>query len=422
MKIARAVIGANFGDEGKGLVTDYLVTEHQSDLVIRFNGGSQAGHTVVTPDGRRHVFSHFGSGSFSGAATLLSRFFIVNPMIYVREQLELAIKFPQCMDVKIDLNAPVTTPFDMMLNQMAEQNRGGSRHGSCGLGIGETIERSEKFLNLKAEFLTDEASLREMLLMIRQQWVPTRKKQLGLDDSQDRILMSDALIENYLADVRFMIENTELVNDAELIRASSSPVFEGAQGLLLDQEHEFFPHVTRSNTGIQNVLVLANESGIREVEAYYTTRSYLTRHGAGPLSNELDRKPFLKVEDQTNITNDWQGSLRFAHLDTSLVKKSIISDLLKNRSNVKVRPRLVITCLDQVDAVTTVYHEGRENFLKPLKSDDVGDMIAKRIGFFGNHLKSFGPTQTHVVDYIKAEDLKIEMEDTGSRRKRKVAM
>ena len=408
MSIARAVIGANFGDEGKGLATDYLVAEHRSDLVVRFNGGSQAGHTVTTPDGNRHVFSHFGSGSFSGAATLLSRFFIVNPMIYVREQLELAIKFPLCMDVKIDTNAPVTTPFDMLLNQRAEQKRGSSRHGSCGLGIGETIERTEKFFNLKAEYLTDESSLREMLLMIRNQWVPVRKQQLGLDDSMDDVIFSDAVIENYLADVNFMIGNTELVNDVEVIKASKNPIFEGAQGLLLDQSHEYFPHVTRSNTGIKNVLNLAGESGIREVEAYYITRSYFTRHGAGPLPRELKAKPFEKIVDKTNITNEWQGSLRFALLDTSLVRKTILGDLMTNNTNIKVKSRLVVTCLDQLDETSVVYHEGRENYLKVLRNYDVGDLIAQRIGFFGNHIKSFGPTRDHVVDYIQAEDAKIE--------------
>lgn len=408
MNAIRAVIGANFGDEGKGLLTDYLVSEHRSDLVVRFNGGSQAGHTVVTPDGHRHVFSHFGSGSFAGAATLLSRFFILNPMIFVREQLELAIKFPLCMDVKVDPTALVTTPFDMLLNQMAEVKRGDSRHGSCGLGIGETIERSEKFLKVTMQDLADEANLLLLLTRIKNEWVPHRKKQLGLDDSKDEIFNSDALIENYLADVKFMVDNTEMISDVEAIKASRNPVFEGAQGLLLDQNHEYFPHVTRSNTGIKNVLNLAGESGFREIEAYYVTRAYLTRHGAGPLARELDRKPFPKVVDQTNLTNDWQGSLRFAHLDTTLVRKSIVADLMTNQTNIRVRPRLAITCLDQVDETTLVYHEGRENFLKQHRLYDIGDLIAKRIGYFGNHFKSFGPTRDHVVDYMKTEDQKIE--------------
>lgn len=420
MNSARAVIGANFGDEGKGLMTDYLVTEHQSDLVIRFNGGAQAGHTVQLPDGRRHVFSHFGSGSFAGAATLLSRFFIVNPMIFTREYSELAIKLPENMDVKIDANAPVTTPFDMLLNQLVEQKRGESRHGSCGLGIGETIERGEKFLKLTAQHLTDETSLIGKLLAIRDTWVEIRKQQLGLDNSQDHILKSDVLIENYLNDVRFMIAQSIIVNGAETIQAAHNPVFEGAQGLLLDQDHEFFPHVTRSNTGIKNMLALAAEASIREVEVYYMTRAYLTRHGAGPLMDELPRLPW-KIVDETNISNDWQGSLRFANLNVDQLKKSIFDDLKSNYSNIKIKPRIAITCLDQVsaplpilqgDRYVNLYQTGADD-----SADDLGDQIARAVGLFGNHFKSFGPRRSDVVDYIREVDARIERESHKRRKK-----
>src|ERR1041384_2446319 len=81
-----AVIGANWGDEGKGLITDYLAAkEPDSSLVIRFNGGANAGHTVVTPAGLRHVFGHYGSGTLAGARTFLSRHFICNPILCNRE-------------------------------------------------------------------------------------------------------------------------------------------------------------------------------------------------------------------------------------------------------------------------------------------------------------------------------------------------
>lgn len=85
---ARAVIGASFGDEGKGLVTDYLCAIQGAGIVVRFNGGAQAGHTVVTPDGLRHVHHHFGSGTLWGTPTFLSQFFIVNPIAFLAELLE----------------------------------------------------------------------------------------------------------------------------------------------------------------------------------------------------------------------------------------------------------------------------------------------------------------------------------------------
>ncbi|HQA27479.1 MAG TPA: adenylosuccinate synthetase, partial [Candidatus Competibacteraceae bacterium] len=83
---AQAVIGAHFGDEGKGRVIDHYAAAAGTDgLVVRFNGGAQAGHTVVAPDGRRHVFSHVGSGAFAGAAAFLSRFFVAHPILFLKE-------------------------------------------------------------------------------------------------------------------------------------------------------------------------------------------------------------------------------------------------------------------------------------------------------------------------------------------------
>jgi adenylosuccinate synthase len=116
------------------------------------------------------------------------------------------------------------------------------------------------------------------------------------------------------------------------------PVFEGAQGLLLDQNNkEFFPHVTHSNTGMTNVNILCQQAGITDKEIYYVSRTYLTRHGAGPLPGE---DPNLHYEDNTNIKNQFQGALRFAPLDNKL-KERIHKDAGGNKY------KLVLTHCDQ---------------------------------------------------------------------------
>jgi adenylosuccinate synthase len=92
------------------------------------------------------------------------------------------------------------------------------------------------------------------------------------------------------------------------------PIFEGAQGLLLDQDNkQFFPHLTRSHTGMRNVRILCEQAGIGGVDVYYVSRTYLTRHGAGPLPGE-DRG--LSFEDNTNVEHSFQGKIRFAPLIT----------------------------------------------------------------------------------------------------------
>ena len=90
MKKVKVVIGANFGDEGKGLMTDYFASKEDNAIVVLHNGGAQRGHTVITPEGYRHVFRHFGSGAYVGAATYITKEFIVNPILFRQEYEKLA--------------------------------------------------------------------------------------------------------------------------------------------------------------------------------------------------------------------------------------------------------------------------------------------------------------------------------------------
>jgi len=340
---ATAVIGANFGDEGKGLMADFFAAINPvGTVVVRFNGGAQAGHTVVTPSGRRHVFHHFGSGSLAGARTFLSRFFIVNPFLWDKEQRELSVSFPRML---VDKRAMLSTPFDMLINQEVERFRGGQRHGSCGIGINETVERCS---GPRATFVGDIENpirFREKLREIADYSV-RRLEQLAVSPSDlfFEMLASETLVPTYLDLCEKFQRAVQLVESTTSVRDFDRIVFEGAQGLLLDEKHRFFPHVTRSRTGIHNAALLAAEIGLRNVQAVYVTRTYMTRHGAGPFPTERSGMTF---EDPTNAPNEWQGSLRFGELDTKLMAESISNDLLDARG-LNVEPCLAVTCLDQV--------------------------------------------------------------------------
>lgn len=321
---ALAVIGANFGDEGKGALVDYLCAREGAGVVVRFNGGAQAGHTVVTPDGPRHVFSHFGCGSFVGVPTFLSQHFVCNPILFARELKRLPMRarvfvHPECL---------VTTPADMSSNQMREWQRGAKAHGSCGVGFGSTIERSE--------YAAKNGMPR---LLMRDLWQSDRRVLRRLMDVFADIVLppvkvAEADVEEFLDACRTMATVTEPAT----IRDFRSPIFEGAQGLLLDQNSEYFPHVTRSNTGIRNVRELCAEAGIDKIDAYYVSRTYLTRHGAGPLPGE---DPALRYEDDTNVPHPWQGLLRFAPLDYVALYERCAADF-------GAQPKIVFTHCDQL--------------------------------------------------------------------------
>src|ERR1035438_469283 len=137
---AKVVIGAGLGDEGKGATVNALASS--DSIIVRYNGGSQSGHTVIH-DGIRHVFSHFGSGTLKGAATHLSRFFVCNPSAFLVEYNILSGHGIRPV-VTVSPQCPVTTIYDVVLNRIIETHRGSERHGSVGVGFGETLERCQR--------------------------------------------------------------------------------------------------------------------------------------------------------------------------------------------------------------------------------------------------------------------------------------
>lgn len=327
-KMNKITIGAGYGDEGKGLMTDYL--SGPNTTVVRHNGGAQAGHTVVTPEGYRHVFHHIGSGTFRGAETYLSRHFVANPIIFRREYTSL----PMSPRVTLHPDCPVTTPYDMMVNQAREMARGVSRHGSCGLGFGETIARQATISLRVGELANDISSTLEAI----RQYCAEEISHLGIDLP----VWDPGIFEAFMADCAFM---THFPTADHSYLSGRELVFEGAQGLMLDMDHRHFPHVTRSKTGIHNATSILREIGQTSAEVHYVTRAYKTRHGAGPLAGEEPMPNW--VIDPTNHPNDWQGSLRYGRLDVEELMNEINRDM-EESNGITLSPSLTVTCMDQV--------------------------------------------------------------------------
>jgi adenylosuccinate synthase len=364
-KTAYAVIGAGYGDEGKGLATDFLARhlyKNNRVTVVRSNGGAQAGHSVVSPSGERHVFHHVGSGSMANARTHLSQFFVAHPMMLQRElrDLEELGFYP---DITIDPRAPVTTPYDVLINQILEHARSNGRHGSCGMGFGETIERHENGPRLVAADLF-EKGLVPKLEKIAQEWLPDRLRALGVEPTLpahlDALDHLDGIEDHYIEDCIEFTTSVRLMKDAEL-SFSDEVIFEGAQGLALDMDLGEMPHVTRSRTGLPNMIQIAKEAGIKQINALYMTRAYATRHGAGPFPPEdASKADFIALNDPTNVPNDWQGSLRVGPLDIDFLARFVKADLERSKGKaVTVRPGMGVTCLDQLAPEAEILQGGK---------------------------------------------------------------
>ena len=354
---ARAVIGASYGDEGKGLTVDWLAApDGPAALVVRSNGGAQATHTVVRPNGGRHVFHHIGLAAFHSARTHLSRFMVSHPVLFAEERVQLR-EHRVVPVVTADPRGFVTTPWDMMVNQAIEFARGGGWHGSCGLRFGVSVGRCEAGNSpLSVADLHDRA-LANKVLKIRDEWLPTRIAELELEPGTAPLEFanSDVLLRNFLDHCDAFVRNVALCADAD-ISSEEAVIFEAAQGLLLDQNAAGFPFLTRSNTGMANIAAIAAEAGIADVDPVYVTRCYLTRHGRGPMEDERDIARWFTIDDPTNRPNPWQESLRFGLIDPTRLGARIRSDIAV--AGVSGAASLAVTCLDQASA-SFAWLEGR---------------------------------------------------------------
>jgi len=327
-----AVIGANYGDEGKGLITDYLSSLQDNTVVVRFNGSSQAGHTVVSPDGFRHVFKHFGSGTLSGAETYLAKHFVLNPVMFYQEA-AIFQKNKIGWRVATDPRCFVATPYDMIINQAVEEHRGKDRHGSVGVGFGETIERNKyPAFQLKAADLDDMYLVEQKLKNIRDHWLPHRFNDLGIPPLRGDVRLDNRMLRR-VADAFDLFHKSTEIAGLEFVQGKNI-VFEGAQGLALDMDSADFPHVTRSNTGLTNVIPIVKALK-RPLDVVYVTRSYLTRHGAGPLPGE-ENYGGPKHYDETNQPHDYQGALRYAPFDCNRMALRIGLDMGRAMHPMKV--------------------------------------------------------------------------------------
>jgi len=406
MTTLQVVIGGAYGDEGKGLVTDALVSAAQREgreaLVVRFNGGAQAGHTVTTPDGHRHVFHHLGSGALSGAPTHLAQRFVVHPMLFAQEHAHLKTLGANT-HVTVDPRARLTLPFDVMINQAIERQRGHERHGSCGVGFGETCQRNESHDPRHALTVGELArmtygDLESRWKAILHGYVPQRLAQLGLPaDALGDSLAQDAVLERFIDDCSYFLEHAVLAKPA-LLKADAF-VLEGAQGLALDENLGVFPYVTRSKTGLPWALEFLNQAvdTTIPVTAWYLTRAYTTRHGAGPLPYEQAWAP-PGFEDPTNRPNAFQGTLRLAPLDATALAERIQQD--RQRSTPWLAGRTVTTgisvsCLDQMGE-TTPLAEGA-----PIATTELGQHVSRIVGA-EHRLESWGPTRETVrIDHAQ---------------------
>ncbi|MBV9164531.1 MAG: adenylosuccinate synthase [Solirubrobacterales bacterium] len=277
------VVGAQWGDEGKGKVTDLLA--ERADAVVRFQGGNNAGHTIVR-NGRTWKLHLIPSGILhSGKLCVIGNGVVIDPRVLTDELGELRRTGVDTSALRISANAHLIMPYHLMLDHAGEARLGKLQIGTTRRGIGPCYADKAARLGIRVQDLLDEKILKQKII------VALEPKRLSLRPyAKDPALDLQAMAEEYLTYGHRMesytADTTRLVH--EQLDAGAVVVFEGAQGALLDIDHGTYPFVTSSNP-VAGAACIGAGVGPRDIsEIWGVAKAYSTRVGAGPFPTEID--------------------------------------------------------------------------------------------------------------------------------------
>lgn len=335
----KVVIGANYGDESKGLVSGCLAREaienqNKKVLTVLYNGTSQRAHTY-----QNKIYRLEGTGAAHGADTFYHRAFVVDPII-----LWLTKTTPI-----IDPRCRVIFPCDVLYGQTREKR---VQHGSCGCGLFAAVKRAEAMQEpyIVGDFFLPENHAFYQKIQYTDRWYNYEPNEIHN-------------LANFLRAVKWVKENCRFLRFEDIVEQYDTIIFEGGQGLLLDQTNTGdFPHLTPSSTGGHFIHDDIEQLGVC-ADLFYVSRSYMTRHGNGPMDKEV-KKEWINpdIVDLTNQPNEWQGTLRYGLLDVDKLNTRIIRDAAQYNCNKTIN--MVYTHLNYTDNKLASVH-GKINIIKP---------------------------------------------------------
>jgi adenylosuccinate synthase len=277
------VVGAQWGDEGKGKVVDLLA--ERADVIIRFQGGNNAGHTIVR-GGETYKFHLIPSGIlYPGRACVIGNGVVVDPRVLCEELDGLRAKGIDTSGLKLSSNAHLIMPYHLLLDRAGEARLGRLEIGTTRRGIGPCYADKAARLGIRVQDMLDEKILKKKIVAALEPKRLTlrpfaKDPQLDLQSMTDEYLTFGHRLEQHIADTAALAHRA--LDDGRLV------IFEGAQGALLDIDHGTYPFVTSSNP-VAGAACVGAGVGPRDIdEVWGIAKAYATRVGAGPFPTELD--------------------------------------------------------------------------------------------------------------------------------------
>lgn len=277
------IVGAQWGDEGKGKVTDLLA--EQADMVVRFQGGNNAGHTIIH-DGETYKFHLIPSGIlYPGKACVIGNGVVIDPGVLIDELDGLRRRGIETSGLRISANAHLIMPYHVMLDTAGEARLGKLQIGTTKRGIGPCYADKSARLGIRVQDLLDPKILRKKIMAAiapkQQSLRPfARDPKLDLHAMTEEYLRYGHRLEPYITDTAHLCW--------EALDAGRDVIFEGAQGTLLDLDHGTYPFVTSSNPVAGAACIGAGIGPADIDEVWGVAKAYATRVGSGPFPTELD--------------------------------------------------------------------------------------------------------------------------------------
>jgi adenylosuccinate synthase len=277
------IVGAQWGDEGKGKVTDLMA--ERADVVVRFQGGNNAGHTIVR-DGETWKLHLMPSGILHPQKPcVIGNGVVIDPKVLTDELDELVRRRVDISALRVSANAHLIMPYHLLLDHAGEAKLGKLEIGTTRRGIGPCYADKAARLGIRMQDLLDEKILKKKIV------AALEPKRLSLREfARDPRLDLQTMTEEYLTYgyrlERYIADTTRLVH--ERLDQGQTVLFEGAQGTLLDIDHGTYPFVTSSNPVAGSACIGAGV-GPKDIDDIWgVAKAYVTRVGAGPFPTELD--------------------------------------------------------------------------------------------------------------------------------------
>jgi adenylosuccinate synthase len=280
---AIVLIGAQWGDEGKGKATDLLGGHVQ--WVVRYQGGNNAGHTVVLPDGQDFALHLIPSGILTpGVTNVIGNGVVVDPEVLLRELAGLDQRGVDTSRLLISADAHLIMPYHVAIDKVTERYLGKSKIGTTGRGIGPAYQDKVARVGVRVQDLLDEKILRqkvEAALDVKNQMLVKVFNRKALDPNEvvDTVLGCGERFAHRIADTRLLLN--QALDNGETV------LLEGSQGTLLDVDHGTYPFVTSSNPTSGGACAGSGIGPTRITTVIGILKAYTTRVGSGPFPTEL---------------------------------------------------------------------------------------------------------------------------------------